>query len=467
MAAAVVVGNVIGSGIFLKPGVIAGDSGSFPLIISVWVLGGALCILGALCFAELGTMLPHAGGIYVYLRAAYGDLTAFLFGWSEFLFSRPASIGALAVAFVGSLMLALGWNAPTPVLVFIASVLILMAAGVNIVGVLWGGRVQLVVTFIKAGFLALVAVSPWLLAPLIGESTVFNSANYATTAVPVQSTLAAQIGAVLLAVMWAYNGWHGVTPLAEDIQHPQRNIPLALFGGIGVLIILYIGANLAYHGVLTMDEMKAAGNHAAESMLEKVAGPPGRRAMGVVIMCSTLGAINTNLLQAPRITFAMGRDRTFFPGLGQVHAVYQTPVVSILVMSLMSIALIVTVALAKWATSDVLLETVHWEFGREILASLRGGTIFDLLTNFVIFSASIFYVLAVAAVIVLRRRKPDLERPYRTWGYPVTPLLFLSVYAWFLSRVYVGNPLEAHAGLALIAAGVPVYFLNRRALGRK
>lgn len=465
MAGAVVVGNVIGSGIFLKPGVIAGDSGHFPVILSVWVLGGGLCILGALCIAELATMLPHAGGLYVYLRAAYGDLTAFLYGWSEVLFSKPASIGALAMAFVGSLMLAVGWQPATVVVVSIASLLIIVTALVNIVGVLWGGRVQLFMTFIKAGFLALVAVSPWLL-PLIGGANVFEGANYDTRATPGQATLAAQVGAVLLAVMWAYNGWHGVTPLAEEIRHPQRNIPLALFGGISVLILLYLGANMAYHGVLSMNEMKAAGNHAAERMLEKVAGPAGRSAMAAVIMCSTLGAINTNLLQAPRVSFAMGRDRVFFPILGQVHAVYQTPVVAILVMSLMSIALIVAVAVGKWAVVDVAADAIDWELGRKIVSSLQAGTIFDLLTNFVIFSASIFYVLAVMAVIVLRRRQPELDRPYRTWGYPLTPLLFLGVYVWFLSRVYMGNPLESRAGLVLIAVGIPVYWLNRRAFGK-
>ncbi len=212
MATAVVVGNVIGAGIFLKPGTIAAESGNFTVIISVWLFGGLLCILGAICFAELAAMLPQAGGIYVYLRESYGRLVAFLFGWSEFLFARPSSIGALAVAVVGSLSLVLPSRfQPSPLgEVLLAAVLIGGMAWVNIMGVLWGGRLQMVTTLIKAAFLALVALSPLLCIPLAGWT--LHEANYASTVEPRQVGLAAQIAAVLLAVMWAYNGWDGVTP---------------------------------------------------------------------------------------------------------------------------------------------------------------------------------------------------------------------------------------------------------------
>jgi len=491
IATAVVVGNVIGSGIFLKPGNIAAASGNFSVIISVWIFGGLLCILGGLCFAELAAMYPHVGGLYVYLREAYGRWVAFLFGWTEVFFGKPASIGALSVAFAGSLSLAMGNSLSATAQVLLAICLIVAMAWVNILGVLWGGRLQLGITIVKAAFLALVAFLPFAMIPFV-DGTI-DVANYSTTVKPVHSGLAAQVGVVLLAVMWAYNGWHGVTPLAAEVKEPHRNIPRALFVGIGILIVLYIAANFAYHGVLSMSEMASAGDHAAEKMLEKLFGQRGLAAMAAVIMCSTFGAINTNLLQAPRITFAMGQDRTFFRSLGSVHATYRTPAFAIVVMATMSVVLVSSVSIAKSilnssetkesASSDTAdrdiadRDTAGSDTDEQasvamdaytadkkpkqlvpmLLASLRNDTIFSLLTNFVIFSASIFYMLGVFAVIVLRIRRPDVERPYRTWGYPIVPVLFLVVYFWFMLQVYRSNPLESRTGLAFIALGVPVY----------
>lgn len=459
-AMAVVVGNVIGSGIFLKPGAIAASSGNFSLIITVWVFGGVLCFLGALCIAELATMLPKAGGLYVYIREAYGRLPAFLFGWTEMLFSRPGSIGALAVAFVGAFAGMTNWQMPLSIEVLLATSLILGMAWINIVGVTWGGRVQVVTTIIKVVFLALVILSPLLWYPIAGST--FDVSNYSTTFTPENSSVAVQFGLVLLAVMWAYNGWHGITPLAEEVKEPQRNIPLALFGGIGLLMLLYVGANLTYHGVLSMSELAAAGEDGARVVLGRVMGQPGAQAMALVILCSTFGAINTNLLQAPRVNFAMGRDGVFFRGLGMIHARYRTPSISIIVTSTMAIGLIVAVAVAKVAFRDVRPESISWTLGQRLVASLHQNSIFTLLTNFVIFAASIFYLLAVLAVVVLRIRHPEWKRPYRTLGYPVVPLLFVAVYVWFLIQIYRGSPLEAHTGLVLIALGLPVYFAYRQ-----
>ncbi len=461
LATAVVVGNTIGSGIFLKPGNIAGDGGQFWLIIAVWVGGGALCLLGALCVAELATMLPQAGGLYVYIREAYGKPAAFLFGWCEMLFSRPASTGALAVAFVGSLMLALQWDVPAGTQVLLATALLAVLAWVNILGVVWGGRLHLVTTAIKVAFLALVALLPWIMLPLAGHGLSWS--NYATTVTPRLPSLSAQVGAVLLAVLWAYDGWHGLAPLAEEVRRPQRNIPTALVAGVGILALLYVGANVAYHGVLSMAEMKASGNHAAEEMLRRLLGPLGMAGMSTVILCSTFGAINSNLLYAPRISFAMGRDGTFFRELGRVHAAYRTPAVAILVLAVMAAGLVAVVALAKHLTGGLAADPLQGDLAGRIVASLQGDTIFDLLTNCVVFSASIFYMLSVLAVVVLRYRRPALRRRYWTWGYPLTPLVFVAVYVWFLAQVYASHPLESRAGLLFIALGVPVYWLCRRA----
>ena len=458
IAVAVVVGDVIGSGIFLKPGRIAATAGSFPLIIGVWIFGGALCILGGLCYAELGTMFPQAGGLYVYIREAFGKATAFLFGWLEVFFAKSATVGALAVAFVDSFTHAIGWDANVPTEVLLAGILIIALSGLNCLGVLWGGGMQLFSTIIKAGFLALVGLLPFIMLPFTDS---VHWSNYATTVTPAQASLAAQIGTVLLGVMWAYNGWHGITPLAEEVRDPQRNIPLALLGGIGILMVLYVGANIAYHGVLSMSELAAAQEHGAEEMLKRLLGGAGQSAMSAVIMCSTFGAINSTILQTPRVTLAMGRDRVFFPALGTVHATFRTPVVAIALLAVMSIGLIGLVAIAK----SLLLETdpnlLANEFVKKVVLSLQTGSIFSLLTNFIVFASSIFYMLGVLALILLRYQQPHSERPYRTLGYPFTPLLFLAVYVWFLWQVYLSNPLEAHAGLLVIAAGVPVYWAYR------
>lgn len=465
IAVAVVVGDVIGSGIFLKPGGIAADAGQFGLIISVWILGGILCVLGGLCYAELGTMYPRAGGLYVYLREAFGRPIAFLFGWLEAIFSKPATIGALAVAFVSSFLHAIKGDPQAaaqvhPVVqVLLAAALIVGLSWVNCLGVVWGGRMQLLTTVIKAGFLGTVAILPFLMTPFTDS---ISWSNYATTIEPRQPTTALQISAVLLAVMWAYNGWHGITPLAEEVRDPQRNIPLALLGGIGILMVLYVGANVAYHGVLSMSEMAASGEHAAENMVGHLLGDTGKKVMAAVIMCSTFGAINSTILQTPRVTFAMGRDRVFFPILGRVHAEFRTPVVAIVVLALMSILLVAGVALGKWIVAEIEVTEATSGITAVVVKGLQGGTIFSLLTNFIVFASSIFYVLGVLAVLVLRYRQPDKARPYRTWGYPFTPIAFLLVYVWFLWQVYGSNPLEARLGLLVIAAGLPVYWGYQR-----
>ncbi len=439
MAIAIVVGNVIGSGIFAKPGKIAADGGEFPLIITAWVVGGLICMLGALCYAELAAMLPRAGGMYVYLREAYGRPLAFLFGYTDFLFAKPASIGALSVIFVGSLSEVVEKPFNPFLQVGLCLVLIAFLAWVNVIGVIWGGRMQGVTTLLKAGFLALVAALPVIVWLLGREAGTFE--NYSTTVTPSESGLSARFALVLLAVLWAYNGWTSLTPVAEEVREPQRNVPLALFIGIGILIVLYVSANLAYHAVLTLPQIRAAGDHAGEAMVKALLGPSGSKIMSVGIMLSTFGAINANMLLGPRVSFAMGRDDVFFRPLGRVHVNYRTPAIAIVVQMLMSGGLVI---------------------GSAVLVSTGEGyedrTIFDLLTNYVIFSSSIFFMLTVLSVFVLRWKHPDWERPYRTWGYPVVPFVYVAFYGWFLVNVYKSEPTEANIGLGLIALGLPIYY---------
>jgi basic amino acid/polyamine antiporter, APA family len=439
MAMAVVVGNVIGSGIYVKPGGIARDAGSFSVILSAWVIGGLICLLGSLSMAELGAMLPHAGGLYVYLREAYGRPVAFLFGWTEFLFNKPGSIGALTVIFVGTLFGLAGYKpGPREELGFEVAVIGGMA-WINVLGVIWGGRLQGITTIAKAGFLAGVAALPFAVA-LLGYAPL-EPANLTSTVTPRETSLATQFAAALLGVLWAYNGWESLGSVAEEIREPQKTIPRALFGGLGILIVLYVSATIAYHVSMPMDKIVASGDHAAEQMFETLLGPAGRTLMSAGLLLSTFGGINSNFLLGPRISFAMGRDGVFFRSLGWVHASYRTPAFSIVVQAAMSIGLV--------AASSILVQHFH---------SFKSTTAFDVLTNYVIFASSIFYMLTVLGVVILRRKYPDLPRPYRTLGYPVVPLAYAAFYAWFLGEVYLGDPAQANIGLGLIALGIPVYF---------
>jgi APA family basic amino acid/polyamine antiporter len=459
-AIAMVVGSVIGAGIFFKPGRIAAEAGRFDLIIGVWVLGGVLCILGAICFAELATMFPQAGGLYVYLREAYGRMVAFLFGWIEFLFAKPAAIGALSVAFVGKLGVLVNRQLSPTEEVVISSVLIAVLTVINVFGVKWGGRVQTLMTVIKGGLVAGIALLPFVLMPFL-DSTISLS-NFTSTAPPRQSSLAVQISVVLLAVMWAYHGWHGLTPLAEEVRDPQRNLPLALIGGLGIVMLLYVSANVAYHGVLSMAELRTAGTNGAEMMLNKLMGSIGASAIAAIIMCSTSGAINSNILEAPRVAFAMGRDGVFFRVLGLVHQIYRTPVAAILVTALMSIGWLVTAAVAKLFVADSDPSEIQWMFRRQFVMGLRDNSIFELLTNLVVFASAIFHSLTVLAVFVLRWQRPDAPRPFRTWGYPVVPAAFLVINIWFMYQIFQSNKTESLVGLGLIALGIPVYWIYRQ-----
>lgn len=511
-AVAVVVGGVIGSGIFFKPPQIAAVLGSFWLIIAVWVAGGLLCLLGALCLSELASMLPHAGGLYVYIGATYGRLPAFLYGWTLFWVVRPAAIGALATAFA----LPLPFGETTRLAISLAVIGLL--AWINVSGVVWGGRMQNATTLIKGGFLAGIAFVPLLL----GQ---FDTGNFGSApSQPPEGSLVTGVGIALLAVLWAYDGWHEVTPLAEEIRDPQRNVPWALVAGVGILMVLYIGANIAYHGVLSMSEV-ASERNVATGLMERSVGSTGGAIMTGLVMCSVFGAINTNLLHGPRVFFAMSRDRVFFSTLGRVHATRRTPARAITAQALLAGTLMI---LAGFIPVREIEETVvdppaqvsipatfggrlsyrapdrgrsldsgsqaaetsaptlafrgvpmRWRERLELegvsdapgyrlalegLYNRSNRHVFDLLTNLVVFGTGIFYVLAVSGVIVLRRREPDRPRPYRTWGYPLVPLIFLGVYAWFLTVTFLEQPVESAIGLGVVASGAPAYYLWRARL---
>lgn len=447
MATAIVVGNVIGAGIFLKPGEAATEAGSAWLAIAAWITGGVLSLLGALTIAELALRLPQTGGLYVYLREAFGRPAGFLFGWSEFVFGVPASIGALAVGFAG-IAGALGARNFGPweeTAIAVAAILIL--AAINIVGVAWGGRTQVATTAIKCLFLAALAALPVALTVFGYDGLSVANLQQASDASPQsQSAMPVRFAGALLAVLWAYSGWHAVAPVAEEVKSPRRNIPLALIGGGAMLATLYVATVIAYHGSLSMDAIAEAGIRLPQAMAAKLLHPFGENLTAVAVtgisavaLVSIAGSLNANLISGPRVGFAMARDGVFPHSLARVHRRFHTPAAAILTQAVLAIVLVVT--------SATLVTTVE---------QFRERTIFELLTDCVTFVAAIFLMLAVAAIFPLRRRGP-MPAGYTTPLYPWVPLLYIAASCVFIGYIFYGKPLEASAGVVLTLAGLIFY----------
>src|SRR5262245_2260773 len=440
-AVLLVVGGIIGSGVFFKAKVLAeSDLHSFGPIIGAWIAIGVHTLCGTLALAELAAMLPHAGGPYVYLREAYGRWVGFLWGWSEFWIIRTASLGALACATVISL------NEVLPVDVklqrggqqAVAIALILVIAILNIVGTRWGASFQNATVVIKLGFLAAIIVLP----AIVGRIDPVNVGPLWPESVSGGFWRALGIG--MIAVLWPYNGWVNITPAAEEVRDPQRNLPLALGIGVAIVILVYVLANVSYHLVLPMEQIAGSASGVAADTFRAVFGETGARIAGLGVMCSTLGGTGSTMLTGPRIYFAMSRDGMLPAALGKVHPRFRTPANAILLQAAWAVILIAAAFTWKSAPGDRLIDA------------------FDVLTDFVIFGALLFYALVVAAVLVLRRKRPDLPRPYRTWGYPATPLVYLAGSSAVMVSMLCDKLVQTAAGTALIAAGLGCYLWVER-----
>ena len=442
----VVVGGIIGAGIFLKPALIARELNGFGFgpIIGVWIVVGIVTLCGALTLAELAAMLPHAGGPYVYLREAYGRLPAFLWGWTEFWVIRTGSLGALVTATVIYLNEVIPMTRGVQEAVAIAIVVVLSAA--SVVSTRWAVWIQNLTAVAKVGFLAAIIVLPLFfyrggtnhLVPLWPESY--------------SPSIWKALGAAMIAVLWAYDGWINIAPVAEEIRDPQRDIPLALGVGVLIVIVVYILANVAYHLVLPVDvvagvtEDTRAGakeSAVAAKMCKVLLGDVGGKFVAVGVLCSTFGGANSNLLTGPRIFFAMARDGLLPAAVCKIHDRWRTPANAVVLQGIWTIVLII--AAFAWQNDEP-------------------GDVFDALTDFVIFGGSIFYAMAVGAVFVLRRTRPDAPRPYRTWGYPFTPALYLLAFSAALVNLLWQTPRQSLAGSLLIAAGAIYYAVVRRRL---
>jgi APA family basic amino acid/polyamine antiporter len=421
---AIVIGTIIGSGIFLVPHDIAQQVGSVRALMLIWLIGGVLSLAGSLSLAELGAANPAAGGIYVYLRDAYGKLFAFLYGWALLLVINSGSVATLAVAFGIYSATFVPLSPLQQKLVAVGAISLLTL--INILGVRKAAAVQTLFTLAKLAGLAIIMGAAFLIHP----------------AVPVQATHAwlmphpsvSSYGVAMIGVLWAYEGWHMLSFAVGEVKDPSRVIPRSYLVGTLVVMAVYFGANFAYLRVLSLPVI-AENQRVAAKTMEVLAGPRGATFVSALILCSIFGAINGTVLGGPRAYFAMARDGLLFPSAGQVHPRYGTPAVALLIQGGWSI----------------------------VLAST--GTYKQLYT-YVIFTGWLFYGAAALAVVVLRHKRRELARPYRVWGYPVLPVAFSVAALAIVANALVRSPKESGLGLILVLVGLPIFLIWKRKVWR-
>jgi basic amino acid/polyamine antiporter, APA family len=444
---ALVIGTVIGTGVFLKTAPMAQDTGTPLLVMAAWVAAGLLSLAGALTYAELGAMLPHAGGEYVYLRHSYGEGAAFLFGWQRFIIAGSASIaslGAGAAIFLAAFLPLnavwaerqfslfgqnINWQFGAKQVVSVA--IILLLSGVNCLTVAFGGKVQSVLTVLKTAGILFVIGGVFFFAPDVTWANLANPAG-----APAWSGFAA-FGTAMLAALWAYDGWNNMPMASGEVQNPGRNIPRALILGMIVVMLLYCLANLAYFYALPFNDIVTSNSTIHRDALPVAAkasqgflGEYGGRIIALAFIVSAVGALNGSILSNARVPYAMARDGIFFQSMAGLSTKTRVPVISILIQGVWSCVLALS------------------------------GT-FDQLTDCLLFASWIFYGLVTSSVFVLRRKLPHAERPYKTLGYPLMPMIFVLVSVWLIINTLFNRPVESVAGLVLIILGLPLYFYYR------
>ncbi|MFN8061947.1 MAG: amino acid permease [Vicinamibacterales bacterium] len=430
-AVLLVLGSVIGSGIFLTTGVMAETVPSMPLLLLAWGAGGALAIAGGLTYAELGGMFPQSGGLYVFLREAYGPLWAFLFGWAGLLIILTGSIATVAVGFaeyfsyffpslsmqvpVATLPMPWGpWTLFAGQVVAAASIAIL--AAINYVGVRLGNFVQALFTILKVGALAAIPVMAIAMHPVVPSLTPI---------VPDVPRLPAAFGVAMIAVMWTYEGWYYVAFPSDEIRDPARTVPRALVIGTILLTLIYMSVNVAYFYALPLSEIRGV-VRIAEKAVTALMGPWGGASVALAVAVSTFGCNAAALLAVSRVFYAMAEDGRFFKAVGRIHPTYRTPHVAI-------------VAAAVWSA----------------FLTLTGS--YEQLFTYVTFASVLFFAFGGVAVFRLRAKLPAHPRPYRTWGYPLTPGLFVLGVCVLVVNTLVERPGPSLIGLAIVAMGVPAF----------
>jgi basic amino acid/polyamine antiporter, APA family len=420
---ALVVGITIGSGIFRSPAGIARQAPNPLVMIGLWVAGGAITLCGALSLAEIAAALPETGGIYAYLREAWGRRAAFLFGWSELVLIRASALGGIAVVFGEYLLRSFGIDPSEHVLVArgLSAGAIVFAAAVNVRGATLGALIVGVATWAKFGALALLVLASFTLGRSHGASAAhFTAASAGPLAV-------GSIGLALVSVLWAYDGWADLSFASGEVKDPARNLPRAIILGTLALIAIYVLTNLAYLYVLPIESVARSPLVAADTMMA-LFGRAGVVLVSIFVMISSFSSLNGSMLASPRVFFAMADDGLLFQPIAKVHPRYQTPYVAIILAAILGVALVMSRS-------------------------------FERLTDTFVLAIWPFYALGVAAIYRLRASRPDLPRPYRAIGYPVVPAIFIASVAAFVINSLMNDTTNSVITFAVILAGLPIYEL--------
>lgn len=415
----IAVGSTIGSGIFLTPSMIAHALPSPPMMLLVWIVGGVMALSGALTYAELGALFPKAGGVYVFLKEGYGELTGFLFGWAYFLVVNTGAIAALSIAFATYF----GYFVPlSPTGIKLCAITgIVIVTAVNVRGVKTGGIFSDIFTVLKlAGIFGVIVIG-------------FAWGNGAKTDFSFFHTpgLSGGLAIAMVGVLWSYGGWQHATFASAEAKHPHRTIPLAMVIGAMIVTLVYVSVNVAYLFLLSPGQIAQSSSLAADA-IATVVGTVGGGAIAVAIFISTFGTTGIYTLTAPRIYYAMASDGLFFQSLGKIHPQFHTPVNAILIQSLWAIVLILF-----WGT-------------------------FENLISYVVFTDWIFFALTAASVFIFRKNLANAERKYKTFGYPVTPVIFISFAVWFVVSTLIEKPAQAAAGIVMLILGLPVFYAMKK-----
>lgn len=431
-ATLLVIGSVVGSGIFLTTGIMVQELPSTPLVLGAWVAGGLLAMAGGLTYAEMGSMFPRSGGLYVFLSEAYGAVWGFLFGWACLLVILTGSVATVAVGFaeyfsyffpslgtdrlLATITMPWGpWSVSAGQLVAAGSIAVITA--INYVGVRSGNLANTVLTAAKvAGLVAL---------PLLAVAYMRVEPVLTPVVPPGVLRPLASFGIIMIAVMWTYEGWYYVAFAAGEIKDASRNVPRALIFGTLALTTIYVSVNIAYFYTLSLDEMSGV-TRIAERAMTAMVGSAGAAFVAGTVVISTFGCNVAGVIASSRTCFAMAADRRFFPPAARVHPVYRTPHIALLVTS-------------TWSA----------------FLTLTGG--YEALFTYVTFASVLFGTLGGAAIFVLRARRPDVPRPYRALGYPLIPALYVIGSFALVWNTLMERPTESIAGLGLVAVGLPFY----------
>lgn len=464
-AISVIIGNVIGTGVFLKARVMTCNVGTPTWVIVAWIAAGLLSLAGALTYAELTAMKPHAAGPYVFLRDSYGRLSAFLFGWMQMFVARTGAQASVAVVFAIALNDYLGGGLKQTLfstsiggfpyemtsLQLIAVVIIIIFTTLNCLSVRMSGQIATFLTMVKVALVLFVGLGAFMFVTgggfenfsladttgtceEVGAAIRYGSAEY---------TFLAGFAAAMLAALWGYDGWDNLSFVAGEVKDPHRNIPIAIIGSVLVIIFLYVAIHFAYFYVLDPTAIASVSKDSSVAMVvvsKFFGGDVLSLATGVAVaifsvglMLSSLGTLHTSILSASRIPFAMAKDGMMFKGMGKL-SVNSVPVNGVLFQGV-------------WAS----------------ILALSGS--FDTLTDYVVFGSWIFYGLITSSIFVLRFKEPNAERPYKAWGYPIIPIVFLLVTGWLLVTTMISSPANSFTGIALIILGLPVYYYLTRKNG--